>query len=251
MSAEEERCKHHGVPLASRAGATLVRSVTAGSVASGPRAPAEDAYCRECENERQHLHLLAYGDRGLRFCGCGQPDAVWMLVREMLESVPFRADDQADAAMFYALLYWLDGTDLIDHGTMITGSWLTEKGKHYLPLMRRHDWDQVAEAGFPHDGDECPVTCEHWIASHAEWQRKAIIEEREAKPPDPQEPIPSDDPRCNCSRTPRSGWSFMKVTGATAHEDAKNALGGPSPLWLEAGCPHHGGIVRQMDRVAR
>jgi hypothetical protein len=66
------------------------------------------------------------------------------------------------------VLYALDGAGLIEHGGGIGGSWLTAKGRHYLSLMRRYEWEDIEdeETGVPHDGEPCEtVRCRHWQAS--------------------------------------------------------------------------------------
>lgn len=263
---DTERCEHHGVPLIPLSEASPVRVMTAGSVTGGGGHAGAGAYCPRCQDEQQHLYAVFCGTaEGLGFCGCGLPEEVYGLIRDILTLAPFfegyktgqpnhekvKALLGGSGAVFYGFLYWLDRAGLIEHGTSVGGSWLSGKGAHYLPLMRRHGWDDVGEAGFPHDGDECPAACEHWTAIYPEYRRKEILGERAAKPADPREPIPSDDPRCHCSRTPQQGWNFRKITGTVAHRDAKAAFGGPPPLWLDSGCPHHGGVVRQVDKISQ
>lgn len=129
------------------------------------------------EDEREHLYRLLYGRDGLRFCGCGNPEAVYVLVRDLLALAPFYENQAAvrerigtsqDDAARYVVLYVLDGAGLTEHGSSIAGAWLTAKGRHYLPLMRRHEYDDLDEVGFPHDGEDCEdVKCAHWQACQA------------------------------------------------------------------------------------
>jgi hypothetical protein len=44
----------------------------------------------------------------------------------------------ADPRLFYALTSLLDDRDLIEHGSSIRCSWLTERGKEALALMKEH-----------------------------------------------------------------------------------------------------------------
>lgn len=127
-------------------------------------------------DEIQHLNNLLYDRDGLRFCGCGNPDDAYNLVRDLLSLAPF-FDHRAEVrerigggpGVEDMVLYALDGAGLIEHGTGIGGSWLTAKGRHYLTLMRRYEYEDVdAEGiGLAHDGEPCEtVKCLHWQAAH-------------------------------------------------------------------------------------
>lgn len=126
-------------------------------------------------DELQHLNSLVFDRDGLRFCGCGNPDAAYALVRDLLSLAPF-FDHPSEVreriggpGVEDLVLYSLDGAGLIEHGTGIGGSWLTAKGRHYLALMRRYEWDDIEdeEIGLAHDGEPCEtVKCLHWRAAH-------------------------------------------------------------------------------------
>lgn len=131
-------------------------------------------------DELQHLGSLIFGRDGLRFCGCGNPEDAYALVRDLLALAPFY-DHQAEVrerigggpGVEMLVLYALDGAGLIEHGTGIGGSWLTAKGRHYLALMLRHEWEDIDddETGLPHDGQPCEtVKCEHWLASRTGYE---------------------------------------------------------------------------------
>lgn len=89
----------------------------------------------------------------LGFC-CGDMDAAYALVLQYLElSAKERSfysllEKTADEGrgVFFALLYWLDKADLLEHGGGITGSWLTPKGEQLLEAMRGKTWDDLEEA---------------------------------------------------------------------------------------------------------
>ena len=235
-----------------------VRLTTVGSITGG--GGGGELYCPVCEDELQHLHALFMGGGKFRFCGCGCPGDAYDLVRNILQLCPLYDNWETGTSnsakvqeilggidgTFYLVLYAIDSLDLIEHGGSIGGSWLAEKGTHYLPLMAKHPFDAVSEAGLPHDGDDCPPDCRHWVASYPDYQRDAIIKAKKQQPPDPHEPIPSSDPRCHCSRTRRDGWGIKMITGKTAHRDAKDR---EARLWIHLDCPHHGGIARQLNRA--
>jgi hypothetical protein len=127
-------------------------------------------------DELQHLNSLLFDRDGLRFCGCGNPDDAYALVRDLLSLAPFydhRKEVQAriggGPGVEDMVLYALDGAGLTEHGTGIGGSWLIPKGRHYLALMRRYEYEDIDddETGLPHDGEPCEtVKCLHWRAAH-------------------------------------------------------------------------------------
>lgn len=165
-----------------------------------------DAWCPQCEDDWEHLSQLFFTD--MKFCGCGDPDSVYGLIRDLLtlfqerseawererqEHPPFgrmTGSDEAKAAwekikdrigggdgVYYAVLYWLDGSGMIEHGGSVGGSWLTAKGKHYLSLLRVHCMDDVDEVGLPHEGNGCGPGCRHWEASTEEWQKRELAKQ--------------------------------------------------------------------------
>lgn len=52
----------------------------------------------------------------------------------------FRLDDEP--RLYYAVLMILDQFNLIEHGTSIRCSWLTEEGKEFLAAARKH-WPEL------------------------------------------------------------------------------------------------------------
>lgn len=116
------------------------------------------------DDEVSHLYQLLYARDQLGFCGCGCPEEAYALVRDILNLAPFYDNPEAietltGKAAYYFVLYQLDRCDLIEHGGGIGGSWLTDRGKLYLPLLNAHSHDEIDECGFPHDGDDCPADC--------------------------------------------------------------------------------------------
>jgi hypothetical protein len=94
----------------------------------------------------QHwLYAVIFDD--LRFCGCGQPEERLALVVEMLRACPWydggwRAfSDRLTSAGFEFIADQLTAADLIEHGSSVNGSWLTEKGQRFLSLVEGFDFD--------------------------------------------------------------------------------------------------------------
>jgi len=169
-----------------------------------------DAYCAHCTDDWQHLNQLCHSD--LKFCGCGDPESVYELVRDLLGLFQERSDawerdrqehppfGQAGSdpargiwqqikdligggdGTYYAVLYWLDGSGMIEHGGSVAGSWLTQKGQYYLSLMRMHEWDDGPGSdegiGLPHEGNGCGLGCRHWEASTEDWAKRELAKAR-------------------------------------------------------------------------
>lgn len=145
-----------------------------------PATPETGPYCPRCEDDLCHLYQLVYGD--LFFCGCGNPDDAYRLVRDLLALIPAPGDEwksprdavaerigvkDGDYGPWHIVLSLLNHADLIDHGTSIASTWLTLKGAHYLKIMQAHEEDDLDHVGFPHDGNGCPADCRHRKASDA------------------------------------------------------------------------------------
>jgi hypothetical protein len=81
-------------------------------------------------------------------CGCGVPE---MFYEAALEALEFFAADHAarDYQWVYAekfrylAINALDSADLLEHGSTIAGSWLTDRGREALAFLRAHgkDWE--------------------------------------------------------------------------------------------------------------
>lgn len=93
----------------------------------------------------------------LGFCGCGCPDEAFELLRQVLAAFSEKIDwDAPDAkerykdwakrfrdllpvddnpGLAYSYLYWMDSKNLIEHGSGILSSWLTEDGRRVLAIL--------------------------------------------------------------------------------------------------------------------
>ena len=116
-------------------------------------------------HELQHL----FTDE-MHICGCGRPEAVAILVRDILRCAPFYEEENQKSleallpsdGIFYAVLALLDEADLIEHGGSIGGSWLTPKGEEALgSLNELSQLDPELESIFPDSCDDIPPeSCE-------------------------------------------------------------------------------------------
>jgi hypothetical protein len=117
------------------------------------------------ENAAQHACLLFYGELGM--CGCGNPEDAYRLIRDILDLTPFYEGDNwqkvneliGSPTVVHIVVSMLNNADLIEHGTIIDGSWLTKKGKYFRDVLRAVPWEQADsdEIGYPHNGEPC--TC--------------------------------------------------------------------------------------------
>jgi hypothetical protein len=91
---------------------------------------------------------IIHNDLGI--CGCGSPEIVIKFVVKALSLIKARAESHyarpesdalnrhfhhytTDNDLFtYMAWYFIDRAGLIEHGTVILGSWLTDKGKEFL-----------------------------------------------------------------------------------------------------------------------
>lgn len=120
----------------------------------------------------QELNDWVFTDLG--FCGCGDPEAALDLMRSILSAINSRSErnQQNDStheewmtvsreiekmigmeqnpAVAWTYLYFLDGQGLLEHGSNITGSWLTDKGKEILALFNKYTSKQIID----NDGEE-------------------------------------------------------------------------------------------------
>lgn len=93
------------------------------------------------------------------FCGCGNPDDALRLVHGLLRAAPFyenqsRVDELLPTSGIQMLVLGaLDKAELIEHGSSIGGSWLTDRGRATLDALEL----VAAEEGYKEfvDSDRC------------------------------------------------------------------------------------------------
>lgn len=110
----------------------------------------------EQHSETGWAYGVIYDDLGA--CGCGQHHARLELARDVLAGTTdeqwVRPPDESPLAEWF--LHLLDHADLIDHGSSIRTSWLTEKGRRFLAVLQ----DPAAFAaltGDDHAAGYCPA----------------------------------------------------------------------------------------------
>ena len=116
-----------------------------------------------------HLYVLFYDDQqGLGLCGCGNPDTAYVLIRDLLGLAPLYEDSRWKEAeslngnnpgAHHIILGALDRAGLLEHGSSQHGAWLTPKGEWCLAAMRTTEFNDLDEAGYPHDGAACSDDC--------------------------------------------------------------------------------------------
>jgi hypothetical protein len=74
----------------------------------------------------------------LGFCGCGDPESALEYVAKILQAAKEKKIYERWKELFnsegqgYFVLYTLDNKGVIEHGTSVGSSWLTQKGKELL-----------------------------------------------------------------------------------------------------------------------
>jgi len=76
------------------------------------------------------------------YCGCGNPESAIELVHDLLTAAPFYENRDRVKELLpttgieMVVFYALESAELIEHGSSIGGSWLTERGKEALAGLR-------------------------------------------------------------------------------------------------------------------
>jgi len=119
----------------------------------------------EQDNLLCHLYMVLHSD--MPSCGCGDPGAADRLVINLLTVFANQAPGRAqrvqeliggtDGAQ-QIVLAAIDHAGLIDHGTSVWSSWLTERGKWVLWAVEQVGGvdgldAKLDEVGFPHEYD--------------------------------------------------------------------------------------------------
>lgn len=68
----------------------------------------------------------------LGFCGCGDPKAIMIYIRDFLLLQRDGEWCEYDNLPFLFLCYWADANGFLEHGTTVRCGWLTEKGEELL-----------------------------------------------------------------------------------------------------------------------
>ena len=107
-------------------------------------------------SEAGWAYRVLYDDLGS--CGCGQPVERLELVRDALRDCPLYDGTSRNWAtpLHEWFLCLLDSAGLIEHGSVITGSWLTEKGTRLLTALN----DEVIWSALVGDDDLGCCECE-------------------------------------------------------------------------------------------
>lgn len=76
-------------------------------------------------------------------CGCGSADAFGKRAIKLLEhfSTPHEERDYSiwDNDFYELMAHWFNSLELIEHGSIVTGSWLTEKGEQIYEAIKQAD----------------------------------------------------------------------------------------------------------------
>jgi hypothetical protein len=84
-------------------------------------------------------------------CGCGQADEFGERAVKLLKhfATPHMERDHSiyDNDFYELMAHWFDSLELIEHGGIVTGSWLTEKGDQVYALVRVGDGPKEDDDG--------------------------------------------------------------------------------------------------------
>jgi len=128
---------------------------------------AQEAEVTDAEQEEILCHLYKVLHNDMPFCGCGDPGSADRLVIGLLAVFADRQPDRVrrveeliggSEGAQQIVLAAIDHAGLIDHGSSVWGSWLTERGKWVLWAVDAVGGvdglaEQLDESGFPHEWD--------------------------------------------------------------------------------------------------
>lgn len=98
--------------------------------------------------------VIDYFDEHIGICGCGCPDETYKLIYNVLMTCSINSDDfnsfdeycqykqneinkiTQNYGLYQFVLYILDDKGILNHGTSIGGSWLTNIGKIYYDILK-------------------------------------------------------------------------------------------------------------------
>ena len=95
----------------------------------------------------------------LAICGCGYSDELLAEVLKVLDACPlhegrWEPDDRFGIYGAELLLHVMTEADLLEHGSVVSGSWLTEKGKRLRDIMRDVPLEALENVGI--SCSDCP-----------------------------------------------------------------------------------------------
>lgn len=90
------------------------------------------------------------------FCGCGNPEAAWQVIRNYLHEFSLMGDDwgkrtlEIETGEQYIVAYLLDHLKLTEHGGSVGGSWLTDDGEEVLTFLNKWgaNWQEEKSVEF-------------------------------------------------------------------------------------------------------
>lgn len=92
------------------------------------------------------------------FCGCGDPEAAAEELLALLRAHPLHTDerwkkleDDLGTGRFHLILYMLDHLGYTEHGGVVGGGWLSDRGKEIMAALEAEEDDDF-ESLFPDHG---------------------------------------------------------------------------------------------------
>lgn len=128
-------------------------------------------------NERE---LKRFEELELGFCGCGDPEGALRLLCDTLQAFADRSarklsweagtrkltkilglDHPQYEMLGLSYLYFIDSVGLLEHGTSIYGSWLSECGEEVLEALKAVDIEAMMEEPYDYQYEDLTQACSH------------------------------------------------------------------------------------------
>ena len=102
------------------------------------------------DNDLAHQCCEFFYYEVLDWCGCGDPDAAQLCIRDYLEAISefklkqerlkqyFGVEYVYDNRLLLCLAYMLDAVGFTEHGGSVGGAWLTDVGKMFLLCLKNN-----------------------------------------------------------------------------------------------------------------
>ena len=93
---------------------------------------------KECAYDSKEEFLWIYVMGG---CGCGSSEELQEMAWKVFKLFADGSGERwtiYDKLEYEAIAHWLDSLELIEHGTSIGGSWLSEEGKKLYKLLTKN-----------------------------------------------------------------------------------------------------------------